>query len=59
MMWNKFKNWPLSVQTAVVFLIVTITSVVVMVPFVMIPLLIGIATAISIIRVIAFFVDGK
>jgi hypothetical protein len=58
MMWHEFKRWPLSVQAAVVFLFVTITSVVVMVPAVMIPLLILIATIASIIRVLAFFIHG-
>ncbi len=57
-MWHEFKRWPLSVQAAVVFLFVTITSVVVMVPAVMIPLLILIATIASIIRVLAFFIHG-
>jgi hypothetical protein len=57
-MWHEFKRWPLSVQAAVVFLFVTITSGVVMVPAVMIPLLILIATIASIIRVLAFFIHG-
>lgn len=57
-MLNKFKSFPLSVQISIIFLVVTITSVIVMVPAVMIPLLILFATVASIIRLLAFFVHG-
>jgi hypothetical protein len=57
-MLSKFKSFPLTVQLSIVFLVVTITSVIIMVPAVMIPLLILLATVASIIRLLAFFVHG-
>jgi hypothetical protein len=58
-MWNKFKGWPLSVRIAIVFLTATITSVVVMVPAVMIPLLLILATVMSVLRVAIYFAHGE
>lgn len=57
-MWTKFKSFPLSVQAAIVFLTVAVTSAVVMMPAVMLPLLILLGTIASVIRVMAFFIHG-
>lgn len=58
-MWNKFKGWPLSVRIAIVFLTVTVTSVVIMVPAVMLPLLLILATVISVLRIAIYFSHGE
>ena len=58
-MWTKFKSFPLSVQAAIVFLTVTVTSAIVMMPAVMVPLFIIFGLVASVIRVLAFFIHGE
>ena len=58
-MWTKFKSFPLSVQAATVFLTVTVTSAIVMMPAVMVPLFIIFGLVASVIRVLAFFIHGE
>jgi len=58
-MLSKFKSFPLSVNISIIFLVVTITYGIVMIPFIMIPLLILAGAIVSVIRLLAFFVHGE
>ena len=58
-MWTKFKLYPLSVKIAMLFLTITIIGLLVTVPVVMVPLVLLVGFAVSVFRVIMFFVHGE
>jgi hypothetical protein len=58
-MWTKFKSFPLSVKIAIIFLTITIIGLLVTIPVVFVPIVLIVGFAISVFRVIMFFVHGE
>lgn len=58
-MWAKFKSMPSTVKAAITFLSLVVAAASVILPEITIPLLFGVLTAASLIRVMIYFSEGK
>jgi hypothetical protein len=58
-MWTKFKSFPLSVKIAIIFLTITIIGLLVTIPVVFVPIVLIVGFAVSVIRVVSYFVHGE
>ena len=58
-LYNKFLNLPFSVRCAILYIVLLVLASIVLFPFEVSALLFGLVTTASLIRIIAYLVEGR